>query len=177
MNTILTRLSAELRTGGSVEISVEKADAALARRLEDMGLTVSPRGAGLRAVVGPEDFAREGPELGLLGARALRAALGGADADVGGLRELEDAARRDPQSASALAALLDGRETFARARVIGLVGDYVALEGTSVVLGSHPLVVSALRDPDTGLLKYARAVKPNGAPLGAAELRALLRVK
>jgi hypothetical protein len=171
------RLSAELRGGGSVELSVEEGDAALARRLEDLGFTVTPQGSGLRAVVGSEDFSRTGPELGLLGARALRAALGAEDMDAGGLRELEDAARRDPQDAAALAALLDGRETFARARVIGLVGDYVALEGTPVVLGTKPLLVSALRDPDTGLLKYARAAKPNGAPLGAAELRALLRAK
>ncbi|MDE2509898.1 MAG: hypothetical protein KGL74_02135, partial [Elusimicrobia bacterium] len=171
------RLSVELRPGGSVALFVEKGDARLSRRLEDLGFAVRAEGAGLSAEVGPQDFARDGAELGLLGAQALRAALGGAEPETGGLRELEDAARRDSKSAAALAALLDGREAFARARVIGLVGDYVALEGTPVVVGAHPLVVSALRDPDTGLLKYARAVKPNGAPLGAAELRALLRAK
>jgi len=176
------RLSAQLRettSGGSVEISVERGDAALARRLEDLGLTVFADGAGLRAAAGSQDFARDGSELGLMAARALSAALGdsAAGADSSALRELADETRRDPSSAAKLAALFDGREAFARAPVIGLVGEYEALAPTGVSAGGKTLLVSALRDPDTGLLAYARAAKPDGAPLGAAELRALLRAK
>src|SRR6185312_15956178 len=111
------RLSAELRptsSGGGVSLSVERADAALARRLEDMGLTVFPDGAGLRAVVGPEDFARGPAELGSLASRALAAALGRAPAEADGaaLRALASEARRDPAAAAQLASLFDGREAF-----------------------------------------------------------------
>jgi hypothetical protein len=172
------RAAAELRgtaSGGFVELTVERGDAALARRLEDMGLTVLRSGNGLRAVAGPEDFAYGAEELGPLAARALAAALGRTEADAGStLRALAAETRRDPASAAKLAALLDGREVFARAPVIGLVGDYEALAPMSVVVDGKPLLVSALRDPDTGLLAYARAARPDGAPLGAAELRALL---
>lgn len=177
------RLSAELRAtsaGGGIELTVERGDAALARRLEDIGLTVFARGAGLRAVVGPEDFARGAEELGLLASRALTIALGRGEADglaAGALRALASETKRDPASAARLAAMLDGREAFARARVIGLVGEYEALAPTTVSVGGKTLLVSALRDPDTGLLAYARAARPDGAPLGAAETRALLRVK
>jgi hypothetical protein len=154
------RLSAELRptaTGGSVELSVERGDAALARRLEDLGLTVIADGAGLRAVAGPEDFSRDAASLRLVAAEGLSAALGGAPAaDAGAdLRALADAARREPARSAKLAALFDGREAFARAPVIGLVGDYEALAPTAASLNGKPVLVSALRDPDTGLLAYA----------------------
>jgi hypothetical protein len=172
------RLSAELRatsSGGSIELTVQRGDAALARRLEDLGLTVTADGAGLRASAGPQDFARDGDELGLIAARALAEAQGAAPAaSGGGVRELADETRRDPKTASRLARLFDGRDAFARAPVIGLVGEYEALAPTSVVIGGMPMLVTALRDPDTRLLAYARAVKPDGALLGAAELRALL---
>ena len=176
------RLSAELRptaSGGGVSLSVEHADAALARRLEDMGLTVFPDGAGLRAVAGPEDFAHGAGELGALASRALATALGRSDEEAAGaaLRALASETKRDPATAAGLAALLDGREAFARAPVIGWVGDYEALAPTTVSVEGKPLLVSALRDPDTGLLAYARAARPDGAPLGAAETRSLLRAK
>ncbi len=175
------RLSAELRataSGGAVELFVERGDAALSRRLEDIGLTVFTSGAGLRAVVGPEDFAYGADELGALASRALSAALGRDETGASSaLRDLAAETKRDPASAAQLAALLDGREAFARAPVIGLVGDYEALAPTTVSLDGKPLLVSALRDPDTGLLAYARAVRLNGAPLGTAEIRALLRAK
>ena len=176
------RLSAELHataSGGGVELFVERADAALARRLEDIGLTVFPSGSGLRAVVGAEDFAYDSAELGALASRALAAALDRGPAVESGaaLRELAAETRRDPASAAKLAALFDGREAFARAPVIGLVGEYEALAPTTVSVDGKPLLVSALRDPDTGLLAYARAARPDGAPLGAAETRALLRAK
>ncbi len=61
--------------------------------------------------------------------------------------------------------------------MIGLIGEYEALAPTTVTVDGKPLLVSALRDPDTGLLAFARAVRPNGVPLAAAEIRALLRVK
>jgi hypothetical protein len=165
--------------GGGVELHVQRGDAALARRLEDFGLTVFPEGAGLRAGAGPEDFSYDAAELGLLASRALTAALGREEASSAGsdLRSLADATRRDPASAARLAALFDGREAFARAPVIGLVGDYEALAPMAVSVDGKPLLVSALRDPDTGLLAYARAARPGGAPLGAAEMRALLRAK
>ncbi|HXT01826.1 MAG TPA: hypothetical protein VN915_14215 [Elusimicrobiota bacterium] len=176
------RLSAELRptsSGGDISLFVERSDAALARRLEDMGLTVFPDGAGLRAVAGPEDFARGPAELGALASRALAAALGRASEETSdaSLRALASETRRDPAAAARLAALLDGREAFARAPVIGWVGEYEALAPTTVSIEGRPLLVSALRDPDTGLLAYARAARPDGAPIGAAETRALLRVK
>ena len=175
------RLSAELRStssGGSIELYVERGDAALARRLEDLGLSTFSDGAGLRASAGSQDFARDAEELGPLAARAMAAALGAPEpAAAAGLRELADETRRDPASAAKLASLFDGRESFARAPVIGLVGEYEALAPTSAVLGGRAVLVSALRDPATGLLAYARASKPGGAPLGAAELRALLRAK
>jgi hypothetical protein len=172
------RLSADLRAtsaGGSVELSVERGGADLARRLEDLGLTVFRDGAGLRAVAGSEDFASSADELSLTATRALAAALGRVEPSVAGsLRELAAETRRDPASAAKLAALLDGREAFARAPVIGLVGEYEALAPTAVSVNGRSLLVSALRDPDTGLLSYARAARPDGAPLGAAESRALL---
>lgn len=176
------RLSAELRatsSGGGIELFVESGGAALSRRLEDIGLTVFPSGSGLRAVVGPEDFAYGADELGALASRALSAALGrdGAGAANGALRDLAAETKRDPASAAKLAALFDGREAFARAPVIGLVGDYEALAPMTVSVDGKPLLVSALRDPDSGLLAYARAARPDGAPLGAAEIRALLRAK
>jgi hypothetical protein len=176
------RLSAELRatsSGGGVELFVERGDTALARRLEDIGLTVFPSGPGLRAVVGPDDFAYGADELGALASRALAAALGRDEAGISSsaLKDLAAETKRDPASAAGLAALFDGREAFARAPVIGLVGDYEALAPTTVSVDGKPLLVSALRDPDTGLLAYARAARPNGAPLGAAEIRALLRAK
>ena len=138
-----------------------------------------PSGSGLRAVVGPEDFAFGADELGALASRALSAALGrgAADGASSALRDLATETQRDPASAAKLAALFDGREAFARAPVIGLVGDYEALGPTTVSVDGKPLLVSALRDPDTGLLTYAHAARPDGAPLGAAELRALLRAK
>jgi hypothetical protein len=173
------RLSAELRgtaSGGFLELYVERRDAALSRRLEDMGMTVFLDGTGLRAIAGPEDFAYGADELGPLAARALAAALGRTEPDAdSALRSLAAETRRDPDSAAQLARLLDGREVFARAPVIGLVGEYEALAPMSVVVGGRPLLVSALRDPDTGLLSYARAARPDGAPLGAVEFRALLR--
>ncbi len=175
------RLSADLRptaAGGSVELSVDRGDAALGRRLEDLGFTVVPEGAGLRASITPEDFARDADELGLIAARALSAALGRAEVSApADLKALAEEARRAPAESAALAAALDGREAFARAPVMGLVGAYEALAPTPVVVGGKPLIVSALRDPDTGLLSYARAAKPDGAALGAVEIRALLRAR
>jgi hypothetical protein len=172
------RLSAELRgtaSGGSIELYVERGDPAVARRLEDMGLTVFADGTGLRAVAGPEDFAYGAEELGPLAARALAAALGRVEPDSGSaLRSLAAETRRDPASAAKLAALLDG-PAFAFAPVIGLVGEYEALAPMSVVVDGKPLLVSALRDPDSRLLAYARAARPDGKPLGAAEFRALFR--
>jgi hypothetical protein len=154
------RLSAELRataSGGGVDIFVESSDSALARRLEDVGLTVFPAGAGLRASVGPEDFAYGPDELSALASRALAVALGRESPVGGDLRDLAAAVRAHPDSAARLAALLDGREAFSRAPVIGFVGEYEALAPTTVVLDGKPALVSALRDPDTGLLAYARA--------------------
>jgi hypothetical protein len=171
------RLSADLRAttaGGSIELFVERGSPALARRLEDLGLTVARDGSGLRATEGSQDFSADAGELSLTATRALSAALGREEAPASSLRDLAAETRRDPASAARLAALLDGREAFARAPVIGLIGEYEALAPTSVSVNGRPLLVSALRDPDTGLLSYARAARPNGVPLDAAELRALL---
>jgi hypothetical protein len=177
------RISAELRStasGGSVELFVEKADAELSRRLEDMGLTVFPDGAGLRAAAGPEGFPHRGDELGAMAAYALAAALGRLppSADDGALQGLAQEVRRNQAGSAQLAAvLLDGREALIHAPVIGFIGDYEALAPTPVGVEGRTLLVSALRDPDTGLPAYARATRLSGAALTTADLRALLRAR
>ena len=43
------------------------------------------------------------------------------------------------------------------AAVIGLAGEYEAIGPVSTTLDGKPVLVTALRDPDSGLLVYARA--------------------
>ena len=85
--------------------------------------------------------------------------------------------RQRCRRASALAARLDGRAPFASARVVGLAGEYEALAPVPTSLGGRAVMVGALRDPDTGLLAAAVAFGPDGAPLGSARTRALLRAR
>jgi hypothetical protein len=174
-------LSADLRTtdkGGSVALTAARGDAALARRLSDLGFAVTLDGAGLRAEFGAEDFGRSADEVGFLAARGLAAALGRAPAAAPpALTALSSAVRRDRAAAADLARLLDGRASFAGARVIGLVGPDEALAPVAASVGGKTVLVSALRDPSTGLLEFAVPLAPNGVPFGAAEVRSLLRAR
>jgi len=159
------RFSADIRStdaGGGVTLLVEKADATLAARLEALGLTIYTSRAGLTAVLGPEDLSRNAEEVGLVSASAVAAALGADLNSTPGpaaLKELAGAVGSEPAVAAALAARLDGRAAFAGAPVIGLVGGYEAVGPVAVVLDGKPAQVAALRDPDSGLLVYARALR------------------
>jgi len=171
------RLSASLRAsdaGGSVALAAPRGDAELARRLSDLGFAVTLDGSGLRAELGPDGFGRGADELGLLAARGLAAALKPARAADPALSALSAAVRRDRAAAADLARRLDGRAPFAGARVIGLVGPDEALAPVAASVGRRAVMVSALRDPGTGLLDFAVPLAANGAPLAPAELRALL---
>jgi len=167
------RLAADLRpsaAGGSLELTVERGDAALARRLQDLGLSVTVAGAGLRAALGPDDAARGADELGVAAAGALAAALGRPVPGDPSLRAL--AAARDADAA-ALARRLDGNPLFAFARVLGLVDADAALAPVLVRVDGRTVPVSALRDAD-GLLEYAVPLDAKGAPLDRAARRSLL---
>jgi hypothetical protein len=167
------RLAADLRpsaAGGSLELTVENGGAALARRLEDLGLSVSVEGASLRAALGPDDAARAPDELAFIAAGALAASLGRGADGAPGLSAL--AAARDADAA-ALARRLDGNPLFAVARVLGLVDADAALAPIPVTVAGRVVPVSALRDPD-GLLDYAVALDASGAPLDRAARHSLL---
>lgn len=159
------RLSSCLKptdAGGGIRLLIERGDALLARRLEALGLSVFPTRAGMTAVLGPEDIALDASEVGLLSAQAVAAALG-ADVSLSAaataLREILDEVRLDPAAAAALAARFDARAAFAAAPVIGLVGEYEAVGPVAAILDGKPSQIAALRDPDTGLLVYARALR------------------
>lgn len=160
------RLSVDLRAtddGGGLRLLLSRGDKADARALESLGLSVYPTRAGLVAVLGAEDSSRDAEEVGLMAARAVALAMGEAPAPTeASLRALLEDVRRSPSAASALAASLDGRAAFAGASVIGLAGEYEAVGPVATVLAGKPVSVTALRDPDTGLLVYARAATAFG---------------
>ncbi|OGR46537.1 MAG: hypothetical protein A2X40_02475 [Elusimicrobia bacterium GWC2_65_9] len=159
------RLSSCLQStdaGGGIRLLIERGDAFLARRLEALGLSVFLTRAGMTAVLGPEDISLDASEVGLLSAQAVAAAFG-ADVSLSAaataLREILDEIRRDPAAAAALAARFDGHAVFAAAPVIGLVGEYEAVGPVSTILDGQRSQIAALRDPDTGLLVYARVLR------------------
>ncbi len=153
----VVRLFADLRAfdeGGRAQISIARADARLASELEDLGFVVDADGAGLRAVLNrgaSPDAAQAADAV----ARGLAAALGRGEAPEPALTALIAAVHRDPRAARALAGELDGLPAFALARVTGLVGGYEALSPVSARVGARQERVVALRDPATGLLRYA----------------------
>lgn len=159
------RLSVDARAtqaGGGIRLLVEKGDAALARSLEALGLSVYPTRGGMAAVLGPEDIPRSAEEVGQISVQAAVAVAGlkaPAPPAAAALRELLDAMRRDPSAASALAARLDGRAVFDVAAVIGTVGEYEAVGPVATELDARSAIVAALRDPDTGRLVYARVLR------------------
>lgn len=151
-------LAADLRAtadGGSASLTASHGDAALARRLEDLGFSVDVEGDGLRAVLDADGPSRPADEVAFVAARGLALALGRGPATVPRLEELAASVRRDPRAAAALAQRLDGRAPFASARVIGMVGDYEALSPVAADVDGRAVLVGALRDPATGLLGYA----------------------
>ena len=171
------RLSASLRpsdAGGSVSLAAPRGGAELARRLSDLGFAVTLGGSGLRAELGSDGFGRGADELGFLAARGLAAALGRAPAADPALSALSAAVRLDRRAAAELGQRLDGRASFSAARVIGLVGADEALAPVAASFGRRTVMVSALRDPGTGLIDFAVPLGANGAPLAPAELRSLL---
>jgi hypothetical protein len=175
-------LSADLRAtadGGRATLTVSRGGAALARRLDALGLAVTRDGSALRAELGYEGFSRGAGATAFAAERALAAALGGPEPEsaAASLRALSEAARRDPADAKALAERLDGREALIAAPTIGLVGEYEAVGPVAARVGGRTVLVSALRDPDTGLLAYASAARLDGAPLGRSESRALLTAR
>ncbi|NNN04754.1 MAG: hypothetical protein HKL90_02520 [Elusimicrobia bacterium] len=151
-------LAADLRAtadGGSASLTASRGDAALARRLEDLGFSVDVDGGGLRAVLDADGPSRPADEVAFVAARGLALALGRGPAAEPGLEELTASVRRDPRAAAALAQRLDGRAPFSSARVIGMVGDYEALSPVAADVDGRAVLVGALRDPATGLLGYA----------------------
>jgi hypothetical protein len=179
----LVVLDARLRatsTGGGVNIKIEKFEDETAKALEKLGFTVAHDGAGLRASVDPSDFARDGGELAQISAQALALTVGRGVRFLSPSKEsaaLGDALKTDRELAARLAALFDGRAAFARAPVFAHFGAYEAVGPVSLVLADTPLRVTALRDPYSNLVAYARAVKADGGALSAAQLRALLSLK
>jgi hypothetical protein len=70
-----------------------------------------------------------------------------------GLDRLLADMKRAPKDAARTAATLDGTSRLSRAKTVGWVGEY---EAVSTEIRSQGVRVIALRDPATGLSKFAR---------------------
>ncbi|MBI2387508.1 MAG: hypothetical protein HYV14_16080 [Elusimicrobia bacterium] len=154
------KLSADLRStesGGSLVLETERGDEALASSLDELGFAVTRRGRGLSARLDAETVsadAREMTELAADGAALITGAPRGARAAAPfALARLLADMKRAPKDAAKTAASLDGTSRLSRAKTVGWVGEY---EAVSAELASQGVRVIALRDPATGLPKFAR---------------------
>jgi hypothetical protein len=153
------KLSADLRStesGGSVALETERGDERLARELDGLGFAVTRAGSGLRAKLDAETAsvdAREMSSLAADGAALITGSPAASSPAPEGLTRLLADVRRSPGEAEKKAAGLDGSSVLARAKTVAWVGD---LEAVSAELPSRGERVIALRDPATGLPKYAR---------------------
>ena len=175
-------LSADLRStesGGSVSIETAGGDERLARALDALGFSVVRKGAGLKAVYDADTASADAAELAAVAAEAS-ALVSGAEVrtapSFGGLQRLLADLKTAKGDAAKTAKALDGRAWLSRAKPIALVGD---LHAYSVGIPSHDgnLVVTALRDPETGLTQYARAERPDGKLVPPAAFAELLRAR
>ena len=152
-------LSADLRStesGGSVALETQRSDERLARELDGLGFAVTRAGAGLRAKLDAETASVDAKEMSALAADAAALITGSALKSLPapeGLSRLLADVRRAPGDAAKKAASLDGGSVLARAKTVAWVGE---LEAVSADIPSRGERVIALRDPATGLPKYAR---------------------
>jgi hypothetical protein len=153
------KLSADLRStesGGSLSLETERGDEKLASSLDRMGFAVTRRGRGLSAKLDAETVsadAREMTELAADGAALITGASPLAESSSPGLDRLLADMKRSPKEAAKTAATLDGTSRLSRAKTVGWVGEY---EAVSAEMRSSGVRVIALRDPATGLSKFAR---------------------
>ena len=152
-------LTADLRStesGGSIIVETEQGDEKLASRLDDLGFLVTRRGRGLRAKLDAETVSADAAEMTELAAGGALLITGGSTGPAPvatGLDRLLADMKRSPKDAAKTAAGLDGRSWMSRAKTVGWVGDF---EAVSTELRAKGVRVIALRDPATGLSKFAR---------------------
>jgi hypothetical protein len=153
------KLSADLRStesGGSLVLETERGDERLASSLDELGFAVTRRGRGLTARLDAETVsadAREMTELAAGGAALITGAPAPEKSASTGLDRLLADMKRAPKDAAKTAASLDGTSRLSRAKTVGWVGEY---EAVSAEIRSQGVRVIALRDPVTGLSKFAR---------------------
>ncbi|MDD5305210.1 MAG: hypothetical protein PHS14_19085 [Elusimicrobia bacterium] len=155
-----TKLSADLRStesGGSLALETQRGDEKLAASLDELGFSVTRKGRGLSATLDAQTMSADAREMTELASDAA-ALIAGAPAAAKpspseGLNRLLADMKRSPKAAAKTAASLDGTSRLSRAKTVGWVGDY---EAVSAEIRSSGVRVIALRDPATGLSKFAR---------------------
>ena len=155
-----TRLLSDPRStesGGSIILETERGDEALAAALDEMGFLVTRQGRGLRAKLDAQTISADAEEMASIAGDAA-ALISGAPRRTGtpaadGLSRLLADMKREPKAAAKTAASLDGTSRLSRAKTVGWVGEY---EAVSAEIRSQGVRVIALRDPATGLSKFAR---------------------
>ncbi|MEQ1918706.1 MAG: hypothetical protein ABL955_05860 [Elusimicrobiota bacterium] len=154
------KLSGDLRStesGGSLILETERGDETLASSLDAIGFLVTRQGRGLRATLDAQTISADAREMTELASDGAALIMGvprpATPASDGSLSRLLADMKRAPKDAAKTAATLDGTSRLSRARTVGWVGDY---EAVSADLRSAGVRVIALRDPATGLSKFAR---------------------
>jgi len=154
-----TTLSADLRStedGGSLSLKTERGDERLASSLDALGFLVTRAGRGLNAQLDAQTISADAQEMAELAADGA-ALISGAPLERGsspaGLDRLLADMKRAPKDAAKTAAELDGSSRLSRARTVAWVGEY---EAVAAEIRSRGVRVIALRDPATGLAKFAR---------------------
>ncbi len=154
-----TKISADLRStenGGSIVLETERGDERLASSLDALGFSVTVVGRGLSAKLDAQTMSADAAELTELAAEGA-ALISGSSVDriapVAGLERLLADMKKSPKDAAKTAAGLDGPARLSRAKTVAWVGDY---EAVAAEIPSRGVRVIALRDPATGLSKFAR---------------------
>lgn len=155
-----TKLSADLRSteaGGSLALETERGDEKLAAALDELGFAVTRQGRGLSAKLDAQTMSADAQEMTELAAQGAALITGATyerttSASFALARLLADM-KRAPKDAARTAATLDGTSRLSRAKSVGWVGDYEAVSAENRASGMR---VIALRDPATGLSKFAR---------------------
>ncbi len=154
------KISADMRStenGGSVVLETELGDERLALALDELGFQVVRKGRGLTAKLDAETISADAKEMAEIAADGTAlitgAAPSGKNVYADGLSRLLADMKRAPKEAAKTAAELDGTSKMSRAKTVGWVGEY---EAVSTEIVSQGVRVIALRDPATGLSKFAR---------------------
>lgn len=154
------KLSADLRStesGGSLVLETQRGDEKLASSLDAIGFLVTRKGRGLSATLDAQTMSADAREMTELASDAAAlitgAPLAQKNASSGGLNRLLADMKRSSKEAAKTAASLDGTSRLSRAKTVGWVGEY---EAVSAEIRSSGVRVIALRDPATGLSKFAR---------------------